>query len=146
MGFHQGLGRSIMLVRHQARFTVRSVVQCLACRRGRYVLGRDWVCFRLVPPPNFLCLLRTPRVFLRTLEATTSRTRGGSLQGKNQEPRSGSSQGPQGHSLPPRGRRGTNFWSNQAEEGTVALSRTQTSGGKEEDLRRGEMGEPLRLP
>lgn len=81
MGFHQGLGRSIMLVRYQARFTVRSVVQCLACRRGRYVLGRDWVCFRLVPPPpNFLCLLRTPRVFLRTLKGSNH------LEDKRREP------------------------------------------------------------
>lgn len=99
-----------MLLRHRPGFTSRSVIQSLACRRGRYVVEKGWVGFRLVPPPNFLCLLRTPRWYylkgLRTLRGSNH------FEGMWREPPEKESRapewfllGPRGYSVPPLGMR-----------------------------------------
>lgn len=94
LGWGLTTGKSLLL-RHRTGFTSRTGVQRLACRRGR-ACGRKWLIrFRLVPPLNFLCLLRTPgRV---SSEGFRARRGSNHLEGlrngpqENREPLSGSS-------------------------------------------------------
>ena len=105
------------------------------------MVGKDGVCFRLVPPPNLPCLLRILNVvFPGGLQSSRRKQ---PPESHRREPREGSSWGPRGHSLPLLGG-SPHFWRDRVEEVT------QPPAGGEEDLRRGETegapAPPLSLP